>query len=420
ATDLQTYLTHNRKIGPVGLFQQVAPWAECQNTELSDGLSLKCKRSPGLSLVIEPTQYDVLTSEFYPDRTRTRWLDPTDATQCADTIKQLETERWLKTDTYRAKVEFITYNADLDCLTMTDIHFMFPSTGKIYKRITQRSITVNAYKKWQVYLFDILFWGLITKIFLAEAKQLFQAMSQKRCMEELYHYWANMWNLVDWVSILLAYTILGMWINQCLMQRTLEGKLEDVEGAKLSCQQSFTAECRQMSVELFNDVESLNQFVMRTRLLTGFYPVCILLRLFKAFSQQARLAVVTRTLYAACGDLAHFGIVFISIFFTYVIMGMSFFGRDNSSFSNFGVAVVTVFESIMGGANVEEMRVAGHPIAFFYFASFMCIAVLLLLNMLIAIIMDVYAETKHRALSSDPVWQDVGDLFVRMWGNYKG
>ena len=37
--------------------------------------------------------------------------------------------------------------------------------------------------------------------------------------------------------------------------------------------------------------------------------------------------VVTRTLWASFADLAHFGIIFLSVFITFVFMAMGFFGR---------------------------------------------------------------------------------------------
>lgn len=59
---------------------------------------------------------------------------------------------------------------------------------------------------------------------------------------------------------------------------------------------------------LFQAVEDLGYVIRANRWISGFYPVCIMMRLFKAFAAQPRLAIVTKTLALAATDLTHFGI----------------------------------------------------------------------------------------------------------------
>merc|ERR1711976_1004641 len=61
-------------------------------------------------------------------------------------------------------------------------------------------------------------------------------------------------------------------------------------------------------------------------ILSCLFPICLIARLFKAFSAQPRLAIVTRTLSVAAVDVAHFLIVFMAIFTTFTVMGMITFG----------------------------------------------------------------------------------------------
>ena len=78
--------------------------------------------------------------------------------------------------------------------------------------------------------------------------------------------------------------------------------------------------------------------------------------MFKTFSLQPRLAVVTRTLWASFADLVHFGIIFLSVFITYVFMAMGFFGRTVEGYSQFYVAFVTLFRALMGDLDFEAMQ----------------------------------------------------------------
>mmetsp|Transcript_24094 Transcript_24094/g.56724 ORF Transcript_24094/g.56724 Transcript_24094/m.56724 type:complete len:347 (+) Transcript_24094:23-1063(+) len=120
-------------------------------------------------------------------------------------------------------------------------------------------------------------------------------------------------------------------------------------------------------------------------------------------------------------DLVHFGIIFLSVFLTYVFMGMGFFGRTVEGYASFGVAFTTQFRSLMGDADFEALEnKVGRAIAGVFHVSFMVCMLLILLNMLIAIIMDVYSETKKNAHFSDPVWIDIIDFFKRWYHTRRG
>merc|ERR1719324_1755943 len=121
-----------------------------------------------------------------------------------------------------------------------------------------------------------------------------------------------------------------------------------------------------------------------------------MLRLFKAFSAQPRLAVVTRTLWLALPDMAHFFIVFFTIICTYAVMGVLLFGRDFEDFANFGRAVIACFRALMADFEWDALKQVGRPEAFVWFLTFMVLIVLVMLNMLLAIIMDTYAVVKSQ------------------------
>jgi len=174
------------------------------------------------------------------------------------------------------------------------------------------------------------------------------------------------------------------------------------------------------SAMLFDLQEQVGTMGRAQRMLSGFYPFCLMLRLFKAFSAQPRLAIVTQTMAEASNDLAHFGIVFFSIFFVYVAMGMAFFGREVPAFSSFDRAVLSLFRALMGDFSVEDMEASGRDIAFVFFGSYMAIAVMLLLNMLIAIIMDVYATVANRSRNGESLWNECSDIAIRAYENWKG
>ena len=89
-------------------------------------------------------------------------------------------------------------------------------------------------------------------------------------------------------------------------------------------------------------LEAAVDYGSRLRLVLATYPMIIIFRLFKAFSAQARLAIVTETLYVTGVDLLHFALVFASIFVTLGISGLVLFGRTMQQFTTFPRALTTV------------------------------------------------------------------------------
>merc|ERR1719230_1036419 len=89
------------------------------------------------------------------------------------------------------------------------------------------------------------------------------------------------------------------------------------------------------------------------------YPFVTVARFFKAFSAQARLAAVTKTLQNASTDIVHFGIVFGTVFSVYTVSAMILFGQELNEFANLGRALNTVFRCLLGDFDWDEMNDVG-------------------------------------------------------------
>merc|ERR1719399_2820725 len=111
------------------------------------------------------------------------------------------------------------------------------------------------------------------------------------------------------------------------------------------------------------------------------------------------------TLYRASNDLIHFMITVFTIFLCYAISGMFLFGRRLFEFSTLGRAVQTCFLIVMGDFDWNSLRLEHEITAGIWFWTFMILVFLIMLNMLLAIVMDIYTEVKTSSGSSEPVWE---------------
>ena len=135
----------------------------------------------------------------------------------------------------------------------------------------------------------------------------------------------------------------------------------------------------------------------------------MLIRLLKAFDFQPKLALVSRTIEKAASHLAHFGLLFGFVLTGFSACAFVTFGRISSSFSDMGSAMKTCFNVFLGEIDIdEEMSASDYEIGWlvFYF-SFLMVSFFLLLNVLLAIVVDAYVEVKDDASGSRGVFEEI-------------
>mmetsp|Transcript_102691 Transcript_102691/g.320019 ORF Transcript_102691/g.320019 Transcript_102691/m.320019 type:complete len:429 (+) Transcript_102691:1296-2582(+) len=140
------------------------------------------------------------------------------------------------------------------------------------------------------------------------------------------------------------------------------------------------------------------------------YPNIMMLRLFKSFAAQPRLAIVTATLQRASVDLLHFGLVFFSVFLCMLVNSMLFFGQDLENFSTFPRAFHSCFLAMFGDWDWDALKEIGYFKAQVWFWLFLVVNVLILMNMLLAIIMDAYTAEKVKAGSAQSLWSQTWEM----------
>jgi len=415
-TEKSFYLWHNKKIGPMRLRKEALPYADCLNEDMGNAFDLTCYEVGDLDLSLDPVDFDVAQLRFPEDRSETVWVEHGNHSL---QLRELETNRWVNNQTYRVMVSFLAYNGPKDIFVQTNVHFLFARSGRIWKALTHRSFVLEPYSTWEAYLWDILFFSHITLIFVTEMAEVFKELWHAKgdCMAFLREY-ISFWNVIDWLSIIMAYTQLGVWFTRYGYVKTLETHVRDFPTELATCTEDA---CKHFLYDrLYDDVRIAGQWMREQNLLGAFYPVMIVLRLFKAFQSQPRLALVSKTLYNSSGDLAHFGIVFLSAFFSFVLVFMAIFGREMTDFAQFDRAVMTLVRAFLGDFDYDTMDQMNRASAFFFILIFEVTMFLIMLNMLVAIVMDVYADTKGHLTKGETLWDECYEIAERFYMNKMG
>jgi len=134
--------------------------------------------------------------------------------------------------------------------------------------------------------------------------------------------------------------------------------------------------------------------------IAGVVIILNVVRMLKAMDFQPRLGIVTRSLLYAGSDLGHFFVMSGSVFLSYVLMGHLLFGQYIDSFSSVQNSLTTCFALVLGEIDVngdlQTLPGIMQSVGALYFWTYMILVFLVLLNFLLAIIVDAFSEVKSR------------------------
>ncbi len=128
----------------------------------------------------------------------------------------------------------------------------------------------------------------------------------------------------------------------------------------------------------------------------GVALILTILRMLKFLDFQKRLGVVTRTVQHAATDLFHFGILFAIVVGGYTVLGFVAFGSAIDAFSSFSNSFDTCFQLLLGELGVSSFLFShtNQIAAILYYYSYLVIVYFILLNILLAILVEAYVQVK--------------------------
>lgn len=131
-----------------------------------------------------------------------------------------------------------------------------------------------------------------------------------------------------------------------------------------------------------------------------FLVFCI--RIFAYFRHMDAMSMVARTIGKSSKDLAYFAIQFMTVMVIYAVMGHYFFGTRLRDFDGFASSMSTVMSMATGNFGYEQVKIRTDVqyglesfIPAIYYWSFFIAVTLILINMFLVIVMDVYSSVRE-------------------------
>ncbi|CAE6963382.1 pkd-2 [Symbiodinium sp. CCMP2592] len=146
----------------------------------------------------------------------------------------------------------------------------------------------------------------------------------------------------------------------------------------------------------------------------------IMLRLFKSFQAQPRLAIVTETIKTAIPELAHFFIVALCMFGCLFVNSIVFFGQDLEAFSTIPRAFHWCLAAVLGHFDWRSLKEVGYVNAASWLWIFSIVMSLISLNMLLAIVLDSYSLEKEKASELKTLLEQLGEVVRRRQERRRG
>lgn len=457
------YLRYHRLVGGIRLRQEVADvgYDLCRFPKLQDRQVLEawwgkpCAPSDSGELV--PLLHE---SENFVGLERTQWLfpqldtvdelkataldmedgcnyatstgsNPTTVCRCDWCREQVPVQPWLDEATRRIEVSFLVYNPTYGLYSYVGVNFFFNRGGAIHKLVHIMSVwaDVNLHSlqdRATIYVSALLWVGALAYVFINESKEVVSVVrhSKKRWHRAILDEYMGPWNLIDWISIVIGVVVVSLYASMtaCIADgnATFNDVIKMTNDAAEDPPGVNRAEYTKLTVSFFEVAEVMVLAEKSFRRSLCIYPIVVMIRLFKSFAAQPRLALVTATLYRAKIDIFHFFIVFFSVYMCMMVNSVLFFGQDIEDFSTFWRAMHTCFLAMFGDWDWETMREIGDLRGGIWFWLFAVIMVLILLNMLLAIVMDAYTAEKEKVADAISLPMQVQAQWRRWRQSYTG
>ncbi|KAL3132313.1 hypothetical protein ABBQ32_008891 [Trebouxia sp. C0010 RCD-2024] len=328
-------------------------------------------------------------------------------------------------NTRLSQAQFVTYNPELQIFSSSIISFDFTDGGSILVTYSIHTVRVELYESPGDYIRLVLEIILTIWVAIQILSEFWAIIQAKRQQGSALAYFKSAWNIVDFLSTALLFACVIVWWDFALrdalpfdinLRYDVYADLQ-AEAAFLRLNQNgiFLLQLQAAFAKLQYLVNKLAWYYA----LNGINILLLIGRVLKRMDFQPRLGVVTRSLALAGPDLIHFCLVCGMVFVGYAMMAHLIFGNTIQQFSTFGTAVNTCFAILLGDISVNDdlnqLQGLQGVAATLFFWSFELLVFMVLLNFLLAIIVDAFSEVKENTHETTGLHTEVGQMVREKW-----
>eukprot|EP00933_Yihiella_yeosuensis_P033543 TRINITY_DN27223_c0_g1_i1.p1 TRINITY_DN27223_c0_g1~~TRINITY_DN27223_c0_g1_i1.p1 ORF type:complete len:813 (-),score=116.55 TRINITY_DN27223_c0_g1_i1:52-2490(-) len=339
------------------------------------------------------------------------WLYPGESLdQMAERLQYFRDRRWIDQDTTEIRVQMYFLNAEIEQAVMEQLEVTFYMTqaGGVYYQRSPQAIFFDTWPSNASMLADGI-WFILLLVTSVWRLSLFYShlMSGGICKHV-----TSLHTVLETVSLCVGWFCCAVFYGMRTLRNQMSDKVELVRARGWDLNSSESDE--KLLIDMFDAAGRAASSMVTLRFLFANYSLVLMIRVFVSFGAQPRLAIITRTLVSLVVDLLHFLVVFIPSFLVYATSATLMFGRRMEGFVNFQATLGSTFRMCVEGEYAwEDFKVDYYWTSAIWIWSFIVFIVLLKMQLVIAIILDLYNEARGNAASAEAVWDTLGQFWMQ-------
>lgn len=317
---------------------------------------------------------------------------------------------WLDGDTQSLELQAGLLNVEVGVFGKIVAGVEFQSGGRIqrYFDVHLQPCVTHAILE----LIPELIWCLmIFTLLVVEIRQIWKAKKN----EELGEYFTDFWNLVDWFSMFLGVAMGVFWFMLNTATQSVATEIAGLPGYG----QVPIAEYHKKWGSVLDSMDGIFLIQMIHRLGLFWYTLVLMMRFFKAFLGQPRLALMTLTLFRSLHDMTHLLIIFAVLFFNFSLGGYVLFGTRLEKWSSLSQSIHTAWLAMFGRFELDDMFAIAPVSTTIWFWLFMLSMIFVVNNMFFSVIYDHYNTMNVRTGSTVGAGWQMADGFDELMYNLR-
>mmetsp|Transcript_10499 Transcript_10499/g.23853 ORF Transcript_10499/g.23853 Transcript_10499/m.23853 type:complete len:672 (+) Transcript_10499:194-2209(+) len=341
------------------------------------------------------------------------WLDVARSRdEAMGIIEQLRDLKWLGPATSKVDMQMVHYNGEVTMFSLTRVEFTLDRTGYLSPKQRVTVWKSNVYASMSSIALDVVFWFMLMWLLFMQVRRVIKGIASRRLGEII-----NLQMTLNLAIVGIGF-FSGIYFN--FVNVALQALSEKVTEMPVPPQAGGSWEERQNHLDDMFDEFTLMQSLRDIEESVVFiYVLLLVCKFFRSFQVVPRLAIVADTLNRSASDVIHFMLVSGTIFLSFTTGAYFMFGAKLVEWSNWGKAMSTSFRALMGDFDFDAMYNVAPVSATIWFWSFMALIFLVMLNMLLAIILDTYNEVKADAPMMQGIYDIALDIVSYHWAKLR-
>ncbi|RLN73634.1 hypothetical protein BBJ28_00004927 [Nothophytophthora sp. Chile5] len=318
----------------------------------------------------------------------------TNVTEAASQLATLKTRgNWLDFSAQQLLITIVTYNGELQGYAVTELQLDFSEGGAITASSSTTPALSNPYGASTTIPADLV---VLVFFLLAVGMQVRRLYRHRREGVRVL-VCDTVWVVVEHASSVVVVVFYAVWFS--IVRRMFQKEFRDdlaslVVGGK-NWMADADAQARLTSVT--KTLKTVAELTVALRLIATLAVFLLGLRILKRFRFHPRLSILTRTVATALHQFGAFFVVFVVIFVTFAVSGTVLFGDRVAEFSALSTAMETCINMLFGNFDYDSIQGLYAPVSMLYYWGYMIVVSLVLLNMMLAIVLDAYAEVSSES-----------------------